>query len=468
MVSQNAENLDFVKGYIKAKGGKLLEDERNEEDIKKTNAIFEEIREEFPRSQVLQKLECDVSVGEIFKTKVSEMLKKYIIKNIPSIGSLLKSFHKDPPKRSVIGDVLSSLESEISSKNTVLGDAANKLCIVSVWNALANHHLLTGELEKALEYCSKAIEHTPTMEALYALKYKILRGMPGDDNKKLATESIDTARRLDLADRYYNTVTVKRFFKVGDWEEAEKVMSSFTYRPANETWTTILEMQAMWYEIAMGDCLYGHGDVTNALSKYLLVDRHYDDIQEDQFDFHHYVGRKHNMRAYLEMLRFADNCKNHKFYCNAASRVVRCYLDIFTIGEEECKKRLLQPFEEKEKVRKASLNKEHTEREKDMAITINYDKPLKAAEPFLQTILLYRGTQIETQLLAIEYYCAAKKPLGTLRAIKQALSLPDGSKSSELKTAAVKFFDTMAKAELSAVVSKLVTEQKDIILKQFP
>eukprot|EP01060_Flectonema_neradi_P036723 TRINITY_DN714_c9_g1_i1.p1 TRINITY_DN714_c9_g1~~TRINITY_DN714_c9_g1_i1.p1 ORF type:complete len:723 (+),score=187.56 TRINITY_DN714_c9_g1_i1:34-2202(+) len=467
LVEQNSENLEFVNRLVKAMGGKLLEDERTDEDIKKTNEIVAELRKEFPRSQVLQKLECDVSVGDTLKAKLEELLKKYIIKNIPSIGSLLKSFHKDPPKREVLQNMLLGIEKEINEKNTVLGEPANKLCIVSAWNAIANHYLMLGEYETALSYCRKAIEHTPTMEALYALKFNIMKKMPDEESQREATASIDTARKLDLADRYHNTITVKRYFKVGDWEEAEKVMSAFTYKSPNETWTTVLEMQAMWYEIAMGDCLYKHGDVINALSKYLLVDRHYEDIQEDQFDFHHYVGRKHNMRAYLEMLRFADDCKNHKFYCNSASRVVRCYLDLHQLGEEECKKRLLQPFEEKEKIRKASLNKDHSEREKDLAVTINYENPLKAALPFLQTILKYRGTHIETQLLAIEYYSAAQQPLGTLRAIKQALSLPESSKSVPLKEAATKFFDTMAKTELSAVVGKIVSEQKELILKQF-
>jgi peptide alpha-N-acetyltransferase len=58
----------------------------------------------------------------------------------------------------------------------------------------------------ALEYITKAIEHTPTLHELYLVKAKVLK------NQKefvKAAEVTDYVRKLDLADRYLNNKAVK-------------------------------------------------------------------------------------------------------------------------------------------------------------------------------------------------------------------------------------------------------------------
>jgi len=66
-----------------------------------------------------------------------------------------------------------------------------------------------------------------------------------------------------------------------------------------------------------------------ALKKYLGVEKHFEDILEDQFDFHTYCLRKMTLRAYVKMLRFEDKLKSHKFYVRAAKSIVKTYLCLY-------------------------------------------------------------------------------------------------------------------------------------------
>lgn len=51
-----------------------------------------------------------------------------------------------------------------------------------------------------------------------------------------------------------------------------------------------------------------------ALKKLLAVVKHFEDFQEDQFDFHSYCVRKMTLRSYVEMLRMEDNLHHNVFY----------------------------------------------------------------------------------------------------------------------------------------------------------
>lgn len=66
-----------------------------------------------------------------------------------------------------------------------------------------------------------------------------------------------------------------------------------------------------------------------ALKNYLSVEKHYNDMVEDQFDFHTYCLRKMTLRAYIRMLRFQDHLHSHRFFFRAASSAIRYDFLIF-------------------------------------------------------------------------------------------------------------------------------------------
>lgn len=63
-----------------------------------------------------------------------------------------------------------------------------------------------------------------------------------------------------------------------------------------------------------------------ALKQFHAVVKHFDDIHEDQFDFHSYCVRKTTLRAYVGMLRMEDKLYGHPFFARAAVGAVKVYL----------------------------------------------------------------------------------------------------------------------------------------------
>ena len=59
------------------------------------------------------------------------------------------------------------------------------------------------------------------------------------------------------------------------------------------------EMQCMWFQTESGYALQRQGKLGEALKKAHEIERHFDEITEDQFDFHTYCMRKMTLRAYV-------------------------------------------------------------------------------------------------------------------------------------------------------------------------
>lgn len=58
-------------------------------------------------------------------------------------------------------------------------------------------------------------------------------------------------------------------------------------------------------------------------------------MYEDQFDFHSYCLRKMTLHAYIDMLRWEDSIRHHRFFFRAATQAVRTYLRLYDIPIEQ-------------------------------------------------------------------------------------------------------------------------------------
>jgi hypothetical protein len=56
--------------------------------------------------------------------------------------------------------------------------------------------------------------------------------------------------------------------------------------------------------------------------------QHFQEIIEDQFDFHSYCMRKMTLCSYVEMLRLEDQIKSHLFFFKAAKTAIEVYLHL--------------------------------------------------------------------------------------------------------------------------------------------
>ena len=411
-----------------------------------------------------QKFYADCTEGEEFRGIITQLIKRYLLKCIPSLMLAMKSFYVDEKKIKIVEEVLNAFDVEYETSKTVGGEPACLVLRFWIWVAQCGHYYRAGAYEKALEYVEKALKHTPTIEMIYVLKARVLKKL---GRVSEAVPQLETAAKMDMADRYLTNKLSKYLLRNGEWKRAETNYNTFTYRPQQETWWNIIDMQNMGYETELGDCLYRQGDVENALQVYLLVERHFQDVVEDSFDFHHYATKRTAIRSYLEMLRFMKTARNHRHYWNAAPKIIRCYLDIHRDGKEAIEARKLKEYAEHHESRYKQVAKELKEKELELKAPINFDAPLAAAEPFLTELLKYRSQHLPTQLLAVEYYTIKDQAVIALRNIKQALTLDGAKASTELKALAVKFFEAQKPKELHAAVKELLATEEKAVLAAF-
>merc|ERR1719229_1138721 len=99
-------------------------------------------------------------------------------------------------------------------------------------------------------------------------------------------------------------------------------------------------MQCMWYESAVGRSYTRQENYGKALKEFHETFKHFNDIAEDQFDFHNYCLRKTTLKAYVGMLRMQERLYSHKFYRRAAKDSIRIYMELYDQklkGEGEAK-----------------------------------------------------------------------------------------------------------------------------------
>merc|ERR1711871_593796 len=124
-----------------------------------------------------------------------------------------------------------------------------------------------------------------------------------------------------------NTKATRYMLRANDFEEAQKTIALFTKDGENSS--NLFDMQCMWYELEVAHCHLRMGDYGRALKNFSSVEKHFNDIVEDQFDFHTYCIRKMTLRAYVRMLKLEDHLFGHAFFVRAACGIIETYLRIF-------------------------------------------------------------------------------------------------------------------------------------------
>lgn len=232
------------------------------------------------------------TLGDEFKTNAHRYITNGLIKGIPSLFSDVKDLYTDSAKRTILDEIITSLEEEYKSSNSE--SPTNYLWALYY---LAQHYSHLRQYEKALTTIEKAIEHTPTLPELYTCKARILK-RAGD--KFGAVRCVEEARRLDGQDRFLNTKSAKYCLRAELVDEASNILGLFTkvcshYHYAshpgipNEEFGMILiyicqkdaespgadleEMQSMLYLTEVGDAYNHLGKLGLALKKYLAIQK---------------------------------------------------------------------------------------------------------------------------------------------------------------------------------------------------
>eukprot|EP00948_MAST-09A_sp_MAST-9A-sp1_P003823 g3823.t1 len=304
------------------------------------------------RSRALKRIPLEFLQGNEFKQGLDAYLKEGLRKGVPSLFNLVKQLYitKKPENlmASTMEDILSGYLENLEKYGSFAtnGDGTNALPpaeaiespTVLLWTFLvyAQHNDLIGKTMRALEYVDKAIAHTPTMMDLYESKAQILANA---GNFIESARVYDSARSMDLADRYINTLSVQSFFKIGNLARADHNAAMFT-RYEGDPKIQMVDMQVSWYSLAAGKCHLNAGRKGMALKYFRQVESFFDQWVDDQIDFHSYCLRKLTLGVYLDMLRIEDQrIKANAFYQEAALAIAQLYLDFHTDFEAERKAR---------------------------------------------------------------------------------------------------------------------------------
>mmetsp|Transcript_3402 Transcript_3402/g.7962 ORF Transcript_3402/g.7962 Transcript_3402/m.7962 type:complete len:877 (-) Transcript_3402:254-2884(-) len=480
LLDVNNEEASFHTGLQQALGLTPTEDAKGnstyeEKTVKALADLYDGFRKKWKYCSYAKRFPLVFTSGEEFRKRVDEYMRPKFRKGVPSLFRDLKALYGDKEKVKIVEELVKTYYSNLKEHGRFMEsdekDSETPNVFVWVLYYLASHNEHLGNVSRALELLEEGIAHTPTAIDLYVLKARTLKHVR---DFQQAYEVLNFARELDLADRYLNTKCVRYALRAGKVEDAQRIVKLFLRE--TDTLDSLFEMQAMWYELACGLCHFKKKNYAEALTKLLSVGKHFEDIQEDQFDFHTWCLRKTTLRAYVGMLRYQEEICGHKFFTRAAHAVVNVYLTIYdkpskaqngdaagmdgpddlsklTAKERralkkrqkraaaKAKKREEAEAKRKEEEREAAKAKEGTANATSEAAKANALKesipdgakmaadpdPLGAAAKMVKKLQLNSPKDIDTHLAALEVYSRRGRYLLVLQAIKRAIRIAQES-----------------------------------------
>ncbi|KAG9079319.1 hypothetical protein FS749_008609 [Ceratobasidium sp. UAMH 11750] len=211
------------------------------------------------------------------------------------------------------------------SANGTNGDATPEPPTTYLWTLyyLAQHYSYCGDQSKALAILDTAIEHTPTLPELYLARGRALK-RAGDYVGAFA--AVEAARALDGQDRWLNGKSAKYALRAGRLEDAQALLGMFTRKDAVSPAADLQEMQSLVFLIQEGEAFRRAGKLPMALKRFSAVAQVFDDIWDDQFDFHSYCIRRYTLGTYSDTIDWEDGLKGHAAYRKAAVEAAKIYI----------------------------------------------------------------------------------------------------------------------------------------------
>ena len=329
LVDRNPDHRGYNEALCEAKG--LAGDAAG------LQALYAELQERHPKAVAPRRVPLDFLEGAAFEAALERYMRPFLLKGVPSLYSDLSGLQADAEKCAAMTRVIAATVNALRADQrfagaTVEGDQAPGPATLMWALLLQARHLGLGvsppRFDDALAAIDEAIAHTPTVVDLYVTKADTLAAA-GDDAE--AARLCDDARVMDLADRYINSKCVMMMMRAGQPELAEERATLFAKDPEGGPHNNLFDMQCMWYELEAAASWEAKCDVGRALKKLLAVEKHFDDIHEDQFDFHSYCIRKMTLRAYVKMLRMEDEVRKFEPFRKAAAAAIKLLVGLHDV-----------------------------------------------------------------------------------------------------------------------------------------
>eukprot|EP00049_Salpingoeca_infusionum_P008761 m.144252 g.144252 ORF g.144252 m.144252 type:complete len:846 (+) comp14118_c0_seq1:73-2610(+) len=442
-----------------------------------------------PKANLARRLPLNFAPIEVFPQLLKDYALPMMKKGVPPLFALLKPLYADAAKGEALGAFAQETADNLKKNGTFNGEGESLSPAVLVWGLhfLAQHLDYTGKYAAALETISDAIEHTPTVVELYMIKAKILKHM---GRLTEAAEALDTARQLDTADRFINSKCAKYMFRAGQVEQAVETAGLFARETRNlEPVLYLKEMQCAWFELEFAQAAYNKRDIGEALSKLYAIKENFEQVSNDQFDFHAYCLRKANLGAYRRLLDHTVNGYRHPDFIKAATLAAKIFTRLYDVppGTEEklAQEALLAAMTESErkkyisKQRKAQRKAEAEAQQKtakdkaskqaagkknqnvefkDPTELLETKAPLDDALAFLKPALQLAPVSVGLELAAFEVYFRKSQVMLMLKSLKRAYAV-DAS-APEIHVALVKFLKYVKdNTELAAPVKTVIDQE---------
>lgn len=464
LLTVNSESKQYFEGVVRCS---------KEEGTSDVN-VMRELKEMYPKSDTAARMYLHtLQDDQDFAKEVTLYILPRLRKGIPSLFNAMKGFYNSPARCKLLQCAIAELLTELkkhgrcSPNDEEFCEAPSVYLWALLYSALESDFM--GDYNVALHTINEAIDHTPTAIDLYLAKAKIYKH--GGDALS-AFNAANSAREMDLADRYLNTNAVRYAFAAGLIEDAISLAGLFL-RDGDDI-ITMYEMQASWYEIAHGHSHWKAKEMGKALKQFTAVQNHFDDMENDQFDFHLYSLRKMTLRAYIDLLNWEDSIRQHRYYREATTSIVQIYLELHN-NEDLAAQCIAQ---NKSKKSKKDASKKSNDPPSRAALFESVDphgnallklNPLDEALKHVEVLEKYNSHSSTVLVLASQVYCLQKKWVLALRALKRADSILDldaTSKSNVLfaKVSFLHHIQTTELNDLADVLLQLITSEVNIML----
>ncbi|KAI9484379.1 NMDA receptor-regulated protein 1-domain-containing protein [Zychaea mexicana] len=481
LVAENPHDRAYVKALLALKG---LDDESKRAEAYR---FLTETYDKYPKSKAVEGLVLQYAEGDKFNLKVDAVLQNALRKGVPSVFASTKKYYGNSEKHAAIEKLVLGYRESLEKTGRFTAEGQKEPPTALLWTLyyIAQHYDYHSQHDKALETIQAAIDHSPTVVELYMTKARILKHT-GQIEK--AATIMNDARELDLQDRFVNSKCAKYMLRANKVEEAEKTLALFTRKevPAIQD---LADMQCQWFNIEEGYAYLRQKEYGKALKRFHTIEKIYDDIFDDQFDFHTYCARKMTLRAYVSLLRYEDHIRDHPYYLKAAKGAVEAYLAIAdkpspSNGIDESGMSEAEKKKARSKARKAELKAQKTNEKKEEAAAaatpaakkqpdgskqpvdqdpagekyLNTKTPLEDAMLFIKPLQQLAPNSIDTHNLGFEVYLRQKQ---WVLAIRCLLKISEINKSDpSLKLNIERFKKTVdAAAPLDPSIKKIIDLQ---------
>ncbi|CCM05111.1 uncharacterized protein FIBRA_07318 [Fibroporia radiculosa] len=378
LIEQNPDCHDYYKGFLLNRGIDL--DAVTDETRSQALQCLRDFSAQMPKAGAPLRLALNIAQGEQFKELVEPYLLAGLEKGVPSLFADVKALYRDEHKRRIIEDIVESYREKCAAVTPVPADPISVDPTAYLWTLyfLAQHHSSLSRHTRSLELIDIAVTHTPTLPELYMFKGRVLKRC-GDPYG--AARCMDEARVLDLQDRFLNTKCAKYRLRAGYIDQAVEILGLFTKKDASSPSADLEDMQSLLYLTEDADGQLRRGNLGLALKRYTAVQKVFDELEDDQFDFHGYSLRKFTLNVYLDLITWEDQLRSHPVYIHAAISVSQIYVRLHddpslgtssvTAGLTDAEKKA------KKKAKKAAQKVQEDSKKGATATSANEDKGLE-------------------------------------------------------------------------------------------